>query len=165
MRSQTWNAQLKLDQAQTYRDYFDKIQDLARRVNRFLEQQIQGGGKVFGLGASTKGNVLLQFFGITKERMPYISERNPDKVGLRTLGTDFELDFRRARPRPSTQHHGGAAVVLQKRDRGARARLHPTRRHAAVPDAVCARRNEGPRDHSLTRSAAPLARGFGAHAP
>jgi hypothetical protein len=23
--------------------------------------------------------------------MPYISERNPDKVGLRTLGTDFEL--------------------------------------------------------------------------
>ena len=46
---------------------------------------------MFGLGASTKGNVLLQFFGITKEKMPYISERNPDKVGLRTLGTDFEL--------------------------------------------------------------------------
>jgi len=36
--------------------------------------------------------VLLQLFGITKERMPYISEHgNPDKVGLRTLGTDFEL--------------------------------------------------------------------------
>ena len=60
-------------------------------MNRFLEQEIGRGGKVFGLGASTKGNVLLQFFGITKERMPYISERNPDKVGLRTLGTDFEL--------------------------------------------------------------------------
>jgi hypothetical protein len=95
---------LELDQAQTYRDYFEKIQDLAGRVNRFLEQEIQGGGKVFGLGASTKGNVLLQFFGITKERMPYISERNPDKVGLRTLGTDFELvSEERARDlRPST---------------------------------------------------------------
>ena len=95
---------LKLDQAQTYRDYFSKIQDLAGRVNKFLEQEIQGGGKVFGLGASTKGNVLLQFFGITKERMPYISERNPDKVGLRTLGTDFELiSEQRARDlRPST---------------------------------------------------------------
>ena len=95
---------LKLDQAQTYRDYFKKIQDLAGRVNKFLEQEIQGGGKVFGLGASTKGNVLLQFFGITKERMPYISERNPDKVGLRTLGTDFELvSEERARDlRPST---------------------------------------------------------------
>jgi len=95
---------LKLDQAQTYRDYFSKIQDLAGRVNKFLEQEIQGGGKVFGLGASTKGNVLLQFFGITKEQMPYISERNPDKVGLRTLGTDFELiTEQRARDlRPST---------------------------------------------------------------
>ena len=60
-------------------------------MNRYLDADIAGGGKVFGLGASTKGNVLLQFFGITKERMPYISERNPQKVGLRTLGTDFEL--------------------------------------------------------------------------
>ena len=82
---------LKLDQAQTYRDYFRKIEDLAHRVNAYLDADIGAGGKVFGLGASTKGNVLLQFFGITKEKMPYISERNPDKVGLRTLGTDFEL--------------------------------------------------------------------------
>jgi hypothetical protein len=82
---------LKLDQAQTYRDYFRKIKDLARRINGYLDADIRAGGKVFGLGASTKGNVLLQFFGITKEKMPYISERNPDKVGLRTLGTDFEL--------------------------------------------------------------------------
>ena len=69
-----------------------KIQDLARRVNSYRRQtDSASGGKVFGLGASTKGNVLLQFFGITKDKMPYISERNPDKVGLRTLGTDFEL--------------------------------------------------------------------------
>jgi len=82
---------LDLDRAQTYRDYFGKIRGLADRVNAFLEQEARSGGKVFGLGASTKGNVLLQLFGITKERMPYISERNPEKVGLRTLGTDFEL--------------------------------------------------------------------------
>jgi hypothetical protein len=82
---------LKLDQARTYRDYFKKIEDLSTRVNRFLDREIRRGGKIFGLGASTKGNVLLQLFGITKDRMPYISERNPDKVGLRTLGTDFEL--------------------------------------------------------------------------
>ena len=82
---------LKLEQPQTYRDYFQKIQDLANRVNTYLDADLRNGGKVFGLGASTKGNVLLQFFGITKEKMPYISERNAEKVGLRTLGTDFEL--------------------------------------------------------------------------
>jgi hypothetical protein len=84
-------TQLQLQSAQTYRDYFRNIEDLARRVNGYIDKQIGAGGKVFGLGASTKGNVLLQFFGITKSKMPYISERNPDKVGLRTLGTDFEL--------------------------------------------------------------------------
>jgi C-methyltransferase C-terminal domain/Glycosyl transferase family 2/Putative zinc binding domain/Methyltransferase domain len=81
----------RLDQASTYREYFERIRDLANRVNKFLDAEIENGGRIFGLGASTKGNVLLQLFGITKERMPYISERNPEKVGLHTLGTDFEL--------------------------------------------------------------------------
>jgi hypothetical protein len=84
-------AELKVEDADTYRAYSRQIEDLAVRVNRFIASEREKGGKVFGLGASTKGNVLLQFFGITKEKMPYISERNPDKVGLRTLGTDFEL--------------------------------------------------------------------------
>ena len=35
--------------------------------------------------------MLLQFVGIDNKMLPYISERNPDKVGLRTLGTDIEL--------------------------------------------------------------------------
>lgn len=83
--------ELRLEEPQTFRDYFEKIEDLARRVRGYLDKEIKGGHQVFGLGASTKGNVLLQFFGITKEMMPYISERNPEKVGLRTLGTDFEL--------------------------------------------------------------------------
>jgi SAM-dependent methyltransferase len=82
---------LHLEEPQTFRDYFGKIDDLARRVRGFLDAEIAAGRRVFGLGASTKGNVLLQLFGITKEMMPFISERNPEKVGLRTLGTDFEL--------------------------------------------------------------------------
>jgi C-methyltransferase C-terminal domain/Methyltransferase domain len=83
--------ELRLEDPQTFRDYFGQIVDLARRVRGYLDAEIGNGGRVFGLGASTKGNVLLQLFGITKDMMPYISERNPEKVGLRTLGTDFEL--------------------------------------------------------------------------
>jgi C-methyltransferase C-terminal domain/Putative zinc binding domain/Methyltransferase domain len=84
-------AELKVQGAQTYRDYFAKIQELSRLVTQYMQRERANNGQVFGLGASTKGNVLLQLFGITKEMMPYISERNPEKVGLRTLGTDFEL--------------------------------------------------------------------------
>ena len=43
--------------------------------------------KILGYGASTKGNVLLQFCGITPEMLPYITEVNEDKYGCYTPGT------------------------------------------------------------------------------
>jgi len=42
---------------------------------------------VFGLGASTKGNVVLQYAGITPDLLPAIGEVNPDKFGCYTPGT------------------------------------------------------------------------------
>lgn len=83
--------EMKLYDPITYRNFYVRMEDLARRVRGHIENEIKNGNKVLGLGASTKGNVLLQFFGIDKKMLPYISERNPMKVGLRTLGTDIEL--------------------------------------------------------------------------
>ena len=40
-----------------------------------------------GYGASTKGNVLLQFAGITPRDIPFIGEVNEDKFGSYTPGT------------------------------------------------------------------------------
>lgn len=82
---------MKLYQAETYRNFNGKIMGLKDKVNNFVAQEIDKGKLVLGLGASTKGNILLQLFGITKEILPAISERNPDKVGRRTLGTDIKL--------------------------------------------------------------------------
>ncbi|MFA5105103.1 MAG: class I SAM-dependent methyltransferase [Candidatus Margulisiibacteriota bacterium] len=42
---------------------------------------------VLGYGASTKGNVILQFCGITKNDIPFIAEINEDKFGSYTPGT------------------------------------------------------------------------------
>lgn len=75
----------------TYIAFDKKIRSLAMLVRRYLAHEIQAKKTIIGLGASTKGNVLLQLFGITKAMMPYISEINPVKIGLRTLGTDIEL--------------------------------------------------------------------------
>jgi len=44
-------------------------------------------GLILGYGASTKGNVLLQFTGITSRDIPYIGEVNTDKFGCYTPGT------------------------------------------------------------------------------
>ena len=42
------------------------------------------GKKVFGYGASTKGNVLLQYCEINENLLPYIADVNEDKFGCYT---------------------------------------------------------------------------------
>jgi len=79
---------LQLESPQTY-DTFSKLIEInTKRIKKYIENQK---GLVIGLGASTKGNVMLQLCGIGKKMLPYISERNSFKVGLRTLGTDMLL--------------------------------------------------------------------------
>ncbi len=79
---------LQLENPETY-DTFSKLINInTRRVKKYIQGQK---GLVIGLGASTKGNVLLQLCEIGKDLLPYISERNPFKVGLKTLGTDISL--------------------------------------------------------------------------
>ena len=82
-----WN----LEELDTYVQYEHKIKDIIKKSREFIVNEIANGGTVIGLGASTKGNVLLQICGIGKDLLPYISDRNKEKVGLRTLGTDIEI--------------------------------------------------------------------------
>lgn len=49
------------------------------------------GKTVLGYGASTKGNVLLQYCGITESLLPAIAEVNPDKFGSFTPGTKIPI--------------------------------------------------------------------------
>lgn len=90
---------LQLENPETYNTFSKLIKINTERVRSYIESQK---GLVIGLGASTKGNVLLQLCRIDKKMLPFISERNPFKVGLRTLGTDIllisEEEARRLQP-------------------------------------------------------------------
>ena len=81
----------KLEDENTFFNFQEKIDVLKNKTNSYINKVIQQNKIVFALGASTKGNILLQHFGIGKDKIQYISERNPDKVGLRCVGTDIEL--------------------------------------------------------------------------
>jgi NDP-4-keto-2,6-dideoxyhexose 3-C-methyltransferase len=56
----------------------------------------------YGYGASTKGNTLLQYFGLTRSDVVAIAERSPYKFGRTTVGTGIPIvsedDMRAARP-------------------------------------------------------------------
>tara|TARA_Y100000590_G_scaffold296962_1_gene334613 strand:+ start:2820 stop:4121 length:1302 start_codon:yes stop_codon:yes gene_type:complete len=75
----------------TFINFQKKITEIKNATNAFVDKILQSNEKVFALGASTKGNILLQHFGLDKSKIPFISERNPEKVGLKCLGSDIEL--------------------------------------------------------------------------
>ena len=80
-----------LEQVNTYVDYRKKINEIIEKTKKFIMNELKNSQLVIGLGASTKGNVLLQICGIDKNLLPFISDRNKDKIGLHTLGTDIEI--------------------------------------------------------------------------
>jgi hypothetical protein len=49
------------------------------------------GKKILGYGASTKGNVILQFCGLTSRQIPFIAEVNRDKFGSFTPGSRIPI--------------------------------------------------------------------------
>ena len=44
-----------------------------------------------GYGASTKGNTTLQYCGVTPDLLPAIADRNEDKWGTKTVGTNIPI--------------------------------------------------------------------------
>ena len=57
----------------------------------FLTQAKHQRKQVFVYGASTKGNVLLQYCGIDTSLVPFAADRNPKKWGAKTLGTNIPI--------------------------------------------------------------------------
>jgi len=47
--------------------------------------------KIHGYGASTKGNVLLQYFQLDNKDIDFIADRNPIKYGLLTPGSKIKI--------------------------------------------------------------------------
>lgn len=68
-------------------DFSKKIEKTRNDLLIFLNEAKNSGKKVFGLGASTKGNVLLQYCHITEDLLAAIGEVNDDKYGSFTPGT------------------------------------------------------------------------------
>jgi hypothetical protein len=76
-----------LDTPKPYRDFEERVYRHRKNLNGLINAFVDDGKKIIGYGASTKGNVLLQFCGLTKAHIPCIAEVNEDKFGCYTPGT------------------------------------------------------------------------------
>lgn len=80
-----------LDTPKPYRDFEDRVFRHRKNLTELIEALVLDGKKIFGYGASTKGNVLLQFCNFNSEHIPFIAEVNEDKYGSYTPGTNIPI--------------------------------------------------------------------------
>lgn len=82
---------LELDTDKPYKNFQDRVNVHKEELLGLLKRLKKEGKVVHIYGASTKGNTILQWCGIDNRIIDYAAERNPDKYGARTLGTDIPI--------------------------------------------------------------------------
>lgn len=97
-----YERKLNLNDPETYTSWFAKLLELKKQTVDFIESERAKGKTIWGYGASTKGNTLLQWYGLGNTLIDAIAERNPEKYGRRTVGTNIEIkseaEMRQAKP-------------------------------------------------------------------
>ncbi|MDB4968471.1 MAG: class SAM-dependent methyltransferase [Myxococcales bacterium] len=107
VRSRVYNLkrkefELKLESDEPYDDFRRRSERIRNEAAALILKLRAAGKKVYGYGASTKGNVILQYCGITREHVTAIADRNPAKWGSSTVGTGVPIisedEMRAAKP-------------------------------------------------------------------
>jgi hypothetical protein len=82
---------LELDTDKPYVAFQYRIEKVKNELHDLLVKLKQEGKRVHIYGASTKGNTILQWCNINSMLVDYAAERNPDKYGAHTLGTNIPI--------------------------------------------------------------------------
>ena len=93
---------LGLDSSTPYVEFATWVDRIRQDVVGFIKEKVGRGKVVYVYGASTKGNTLLQYFGLDSTLIAGAAERNRDKWGRMTVGTHIpivsEEEARAAKP-------------------------------------------------------------------
>lgn len=83
--------EMGLDTIKPYEEFAKRTAQHKKNLTDLINALVADGKKVFGYGASTKGNVLLQYCGFTEKEIPFIVEVNTEKFGSYTPGTNIPI--------------------------------------------------------------------------
>jgi hypothetical protein len=86
-----YEKMLKLNEINTWLNFYNEINKLKEQTVSFIKQEKAKGKVIWAYGASTKGNTLLQYFGLDNTVIDGVAERSPYKFGLKTVGTNIPI--------------------------------------------------------------------------
>jgi len=79
-----------------YEAFFDRAKRSKASLQEFVFRAKKQGERIAGIGASTKGNVVLQYCGFTANEIAVVGDVNPDKFGSFTPGTWIPIQDEKA---------------------------------------------------------------------
>jgi len=85
------DTHLDISKVSVWDDFHQQLEIMKEQTVNFIREEVAKGKKVYGYGASTKGNTLLQYYGLTADDIVAIAERSPAKYGKYTVGTNIPI--------------------------------------------------------------------------
>jgi len=93
-------VELKTNEYQTYVDFAASLASMKERNIKYLELKKKQNKTIYGMGAPVKGNTLLNFFGIGKQYLDCLVEKNTLRKGLFSPGSHLPILIEDELPSP-----------------------------------------------------------------
>ena len=84
-------AAMQLDSEEPYARFRASTLEVERRLADMIRAIKREGKRIYAYGASTKGNTILQYCGLDHRQIDKAADRNPEKWGRHTLGTNIPI--------------------------------------------------------------------------
>ena len=86
-----FEKKIKINKEDPYKKFVNRIQNLKKKTNIFLHDLKRQNKNIHIYGASTKGNTILQWYGIDNNLIKYAADRNKDKWNARTISSNIQI--------------------------------------------------------------------------
>ncbi len=101
-KQKEYELRMGFDDKKIYDRFAERIEKSKNDLLTFLNQEVKKGKRVFIYGASTRGSVVLQYFGIDKKLIFGAADKNSDKWGKYIVGTGIPImsveEYRKQKP-------------------------------------------------------------------
>lgn len=91
IKIQKLESKLSSNEISSLINFNQSAQIFKANMNSFIDLLLDNNEKVFGFGASTKGNMMLQFLGRGKSSIRGVFDNSQKKIGTTMLGSDIEV--------------------------------------------------------------------------
>ena len=85
-----YEKSFKPEKLESWQNFNNFVIEHKNKLKRIIKEENRK-GQILGYGASTKGNVILQYLDINREDLNFILERDSNKFGLETPGTKIPI--------------------------------------------------------------------------